>query len=621
MSILGSLAWILAGGAYATKEGIKDMARSSFHIEYDEKQPNKSWYDTYWQRLDHARQRELYKMYTEDLLEFVALGCSVGQRYMYGRNDYSRTLPTDSHYGVYFKEVARGVADREGWKYDESLHLDKEESSKYKLHDYRFPTEQEKTHEIVDHIAWVEGIPWIGENNNWWINGCDTGVWATPQNFPKVSKDGTWQFGKTQTSHIASDKLLSAHDIDEPRIEGRWKSGKWRWFISFSAFMPPLKEVYTQGVDMGVDEADGYPELREDGYYWCGSKRTCINVSPVGRSYIAKQGHWYCKISYSDESREDVKWIGSSWVDTRIPVTIRRRMHTNPKREGELYALYDLAKQGSQPARGQLQKLVQREIDFNDNQSWDNSELGCVATVARREGWSPKCYGDRVGNQKIYNGRNIIQQYIEDAKAELITQYRNYPRQEELLRMLYYCQNGNKEAKRDYYNKYYDVDDEEDIDFYVNDPEQHKNDFGKDGLALDDFKEDAKKEGWIWDDAYPDALRKQQLLATYKCEVSYSDPTLLPFNHERQKDVYKAKFHATEHKSKEAQKALLLFTGTRNTQRLSDEKFFALCSDCAKEEGWAWDDLFFTPEKCREIIRECAAEETYTPIVSNQVSD
>lgn len=676
MSILGSLGWILAGGAYAAKEGAKSVANSSLNIEYDESSKDIN-YDARWASFDHARQRELYKIYTEDFLEFVALGEAVCLGYLYGRNEYDRILRTDGHYGVYFKEVARNVAQAEGWVYDESLHLDKEESKKYHRHDYRVPTEQEKKYGVVDHSQWIEGIPWIGDNNHWWINGQDTEIQASIWNFPTVKENGAWSFGGSETDFKAPGNLLSASNPGEPRIRGKNVKGEWHWFMSFptqgvqSAFWD-----YGPEKDMGVDQSHSSPKLRPDGYYWCGDKKTDMRVkwSPKdGVAYVLKQGRICFPAVVWDES-SDYRWVGDFWIDTRIPSTVRRRLHTNVEREAEIYALYALAEGGLPllPAREKLWDLagipmaVRKQIlsdpahkaelyklcdlaAYGDLEAFDqireivehpenpidysgewfqefcktnDPTANCVDMIARREGWVRKYFGDKVGKDYIYNGRELIQPLIDAKKAELAQQYFNYPRQEELLRILHYCQKGDMAAKYDYYSSI-DMNDMDDrlIEFRSNDAESHKVDFGKNGLAMFYFKRKATEEGWLWDDNYPDDARRQQLNAKYKQEAGFSDPTILPLNHARQEEIYKAKFHASENKDKEAQKMLLLFTGTRNSQRLSDDKFFALCADCAKEERWAWDDLFFTAEKCREIVRECAAEETYIPIVSSQETD
>lgn len=322
----------------------------------------------------------------------------------------------------------------------------------------------------------------------------------------------------------------------------------------------------------------------------------------------------------------------------------KKLLTTNVDREVELWAKLNLAKKYSIQAERQYftdyveqydlpwQEEMQEALDGNkrysasDGLSYTQAE-NMINSMLRREGYAAYTFvpiylrENKNGSIQYQHGHTLLNNKVAEKEAELLAQYRNYPRQEELLRMLYYCKKGDKDAEREYYSKYYDIDEEDDIEFYISDSVCYEDNFGKDGLALFEFRKEAQSEGWVWDDTYPDALRRQQLIATYKCEVSYSDRTILPFNHKRQEDVYKAKFHATEHKDKNAQKALLLFTGTRNSQRLSDDKFFALCTDCAKEEGWAWDDMFFTTEKCREVVRKCAAEEVYTPMVSNQNSD
>lgn len=317
---------------------------------------------------------------------------------------------------------------------------------------------------------------------------------------------------------------------------------------------------------------------------------------------------------------------------------------TNVDREVELWAKLNLAKKYSIQAERQYftdyveqydlpwQEEMQEALDGNKRYSLSRGlsytqAENMISSMLRREGYASYTFTpiflrtNKNGSIQYQYGHTLLNDKVAEKEAELLTQYRDYPRQEELLRMLYYCKKGDKDAEREYYSKYYDIDEEDDIEFYISDSVCYEDNFGEDGLALFEFRKEAQSEGWVWDDTYPDALRKQQLIATYKCEVSYSDRTILPFNHKRQEDVYKAKFHATEHKDKNAQKVLLLFTGTRNSQRLSDDKFFALCTDCAKEEGWAWDDMFFTAEKCREVVRKCAAEEIYTPMVSNQDSD
>lgn len=291
---------------------------------------------------------------------------------------------------------------------------------------------------------------------------------------------------------------------------------------------------------------------------------------------------------------------------------------TNPDREAELWALIKVAKRGFREAAEKL--LIYNNLldgKFEIKEPFENGEE-IVRVIMCHEGYASytgtPLYRSTKGNTIYYDhGISLIQDKIDQKEVELLARYYNHDRQTELWRMLYYARKGNKAAKLDYY-RLTDEGYEEIIEAfgegdYLDDIELDETNFGKDGVAIYEFNRVAKNEGWLWDDSYPSAAKQKQLEQMFEREKSYADPTPLPWNHERQEDIYKARFCATELKDKAAQKSLLMFTGTRNSARLSEEKFFKLCSECAKEEGWAWDFDYLTPAKCREIVRKCAAEE------------
>lgn len=609
MGIFSDFLWTLAGGTYAVGKCAQENVRSSGHIDYSH---DERWYDQHWPELDHKRQRELYALYKENFLEFVAIGSYVGERWMYGRDNARTRASSGGQYGGYYTSVARAVAKEEGWLYDEDPKLNPDITREWdKYGYYKKQTKQEQERNEVDHGVWEAGIPWIGENNNWWINGEDTKVPAIPTNLPLVDKDNKWKFGNVKTGHSASERICRPSTKGAPRIFD--KAGRWYLAVHDSEL-----------IDMGVraERNDVSPTLKDDGYYWCGGVRTLVKTLPRKYDYYySKNGYWACHIflsldqPYTDEygDTHDEKPICHYEVNTGIPITIRRRFHINPERESEIYAIYDIAKLGVEPAKEDLSSLSVGEIDFTDEKSFRETAMLGNNSIPFNEGWIPLCYGDLVGEDNICNDRALLLEYARPAKEKVVSRYRNYDRQTELWRMLYYAKKGSKEAKLDYY-RLTDECYEETIEaygdgFYLDDIEFDEDSFGKNGCALEALKAIAKSEGWLWDDSYPSPAKQKQIEYDFEREKSYSDPTPLPWNHERQESIYRDRFYATELKDKAAQKSLLLFTGTKDSARLSEEKFFKLCAECAREEGWAWDFDYFTPAKCREIIRECAMEE------------
>lgn len=330
---------------------------------------------------------------------------------------------------------------------------------------------------------------------------------------------------------------------------------------------------------------------------------------------------------------------------------------TNPERESELYARIELAQMG---VKAEQQYFVDY---FNDDTRGQKRAKGCfncghlvavvkvpqltlethgrvdgycpvefriqdkfVAEIMEKEGFVAYAltplylsgFSARHGYPVLTTpGWTAIKDLIDQKTEELIDRYQDHERQEELLRMLHYASNGSKDAKRDFYTLIHEhgcmgngITGITDIELLIEDAEQNKKMFGKNGDALDLLKSLAQEEGWLWDDCYPTQSRRMALDDTYSREKSYSDPTILPYNHERQEELFKARFKAAEQRDKESKDKLLAFTGTRNSHTMKEEKFFILCQTCAKDEDWSWDRTYLTPEKCREIIRQCMAEKT-----------
>ena len=607
MGILSSFLWMLAGGSYLAGSGAKNLIKSADYapISYEH---DDLWYRENWRYLNHKRQRELCKMYKENFSEFVALGAYV--------NEYTitdRYYDHQTHFGDYYSRVAWRVAWFEGWKYDKNPAL--KLSPYFHEFEYNHPTSQEvKLKSLPDiHSSWQNGIPWIGENNNWWLNGEDTGVWAIPDNEPIVCEDGTWQIGDIKTGIAASDKITRPGGMPQVYIKKR------NWYIG-------RKDSKVNSVDTGIPATEQNKlELRDDNYYWCGDTKTRFHITR-SPNYFFENGNWAYGVhlwvetdhgEYPDTSK------GCFHVDTGIPVTIRRYFKVNPDRESQLYALYEIAQDGAHVATEELSRLYNGDICLDDKHDFCWSairgnqyafERTQPRSISEKEGWVPLYYDNYIKDDsgKVYNGWWVISDMVKHSKEWLRENYYNHDRQTELWRTLYYARKGNKDAKLDYY-RLTDEGYEEIIEAfgegdYLDDIELDETNFGKDGVALYEFNRVAKSEGWLLDDSYPSTAKQKQLEQMFEREKSYADPTPLPWNHERQEEIYKARFCATELKDKTAQKSLLMFTGARNSARLSEEKFFKLCSECAKEEGWAWDFDYLTPTKCREIIRECVGK-------------
>lgn len=368
----------------------------------------------------------------------------------------------------------------------------------------------------------------------------------------------------------------------------------------------------------------------------------------------------HMKTNY-DEPTEAEKELGEHNPPNKLLIT-------NPEREAELYAKVKLAQAGVEAERQYFLNYPPINNDSGDPLSaehWRNCvEEYCfqgipiykmiipdqvaqdkrlmygtiyvqrqdffVNIIMKAEGFAPYSLAflcapfgegmmEHVGIS--YNpGWTAIKDLIDQKTEELIAKYQDHERQEELLRMLHYASNGSKDAKRDFYALTFTDDEPEDaeeaeelaeeIEQLIDDPDEHKETFGKNGDALFSLKCLARKEGWLWDDDFPSRQRRLQLDDMYDREKSYTDPTILPYNHERQEELFKARFKAAEQRDKESRDKLLVFTGTRNSHTMKEEKFFTLCQTCAKDEDWSWDRTYLTPEKCREIIRQCVAEKT-----------
>lgn len=338
---------------------------------------------------------------------------------------------------------------------------------------------------------------------------------------------------------------------------------------------------------------------------------------------------------------------------------------TNPEREAELYAKVKLAQMGveaerqwflnypptnnvfGEPLSADSWREFVVKYCFNGLQSCDilirdptirvgswSKEYVCIQrqdfivnSIMKAEGFASyattalyvpfnKGMYERTGIS--YNpGWTAIKDLIDQKTNELIDRYQDHERQEELLRMMHYAINGSKDAKRDFYTLIHEHGCMEsgiigitDIELLIDNAEQNKKMFGKNGDAIDLLKSLSQKEGWLWDNCHPSQSRRIELEDIYSREKSYTDTTILPHNYERQEELFKARFKAAEQRDKESRDKLLAFTGTRNSHTMKEEKFFTLCQTCAKDEDWSWDRTYLTPEKCREIIRQCMAEKT-----------
>lgn len=633
MGIFSDFLWTLAGGTYAAGSLFKENVQSQ-GFQHKEEVHNFGWYQAHALELDHERQEELLLLYKKNLNAFEIL--ADWKESDYNDNPFYRSIRCSSggRQGRYFPDAASKIASREGWLYDEDFRLD--EDRKYLASDKAMADmvkykeyvkeERSKFEESVSSL----NIPYIGENYHWWIAGKDTGFLATPQSFPLVTDEGMWKFGRTKTEYFSlggvfppvTDSRTGAVSIAAelyPRDDGYW-------YINIYFDNKP------SNTGIKVIENVDRPVLKEDGYFWYSGERTNLKVVPVSKFYEIKGSNsWGVSIlleletePYKDQDGNvrNTKTIDDRRVDTGIPIIKRYRLRTDSVLEAKIEALTEAAWVGWESDTQELRECCESigceralntflvERDNNRRSYPDRHSLASYGS----KGYNAK----QLLIKTILSGLGVAKSQSDDKTLNTEQRRRreaheNRTRQTELWRILYYAKKGSEEAKLDYY-RLTDECYEETIEaygdeFYLDDIELDEDSFGKNGCALEALKTIAKSEGWLWDDNYPSPAKQKQLEYDFEREKSYSDPTPLPWNHERQESIYRDRFYATELKDKAAQKSLLLFTGTKDSARLSEEKFFKLCAECAREEGWAWDFDYFTPAKCREIIRECAMEE------------
>lgn len=142
------------------------------------------------------------------------------------------------------------------------------------------------------------GLPWIGENGNWWIGDIDTGIEATPDNKPVIGDDGCWVIGGVNTGIPADASLPEGIDVPCIGDNGNWWVGD---------------------IDTGIEAKPGdRPTLTDDGTISINGTDTGIRPLPSERAYYS--------ISYITEhgtapESKSVKW-GHVLTADELPVLL-----------------------------------------------------------------------------------------------------------------------------------------------------------------------------------------------------------------------------------------------------------------------------------------------------------
>ncbi len=359
MGLLGDLFWILTGGSYVAGGLAKDHVRSQDY-QFSDIVHNFEWYQEHALELNHDRQDELFKLYKEDLPAFEAL--SGKKEANHKDNTYSMT---GGRWGGYFDTAAPFIARREGWVYD---------------HDYRFnktwrdsPNSETTSTDLCRQLVKAKRkeyenspeasqIPYIGDNNNWWIADTDTGFLATLRNCPSVSDDMTWKFGQVNTEYPApyyiKPPMLQciyierAGDPDNPNNYGVYSAPAFfqrhgTWFVRADE---KSKKVFNMAISV-VDGA-GRPKLMDDGYYWYNGKKTRLKVSSLwyAPNFIVSEVDnrtWAMKVCLELEEAPYSKYtamgdsgtVGFFDLNTGIPVVKFHKLQFDSETKAELMAL------------------------------------------------------------------------------------------------------------------------------------------------------------------------------------------------------------------------------------------------------------------------------------------
>lgn len=366
MGIFSGLFWGLTGSAYAAGGLFKESVKSQNH-QYSDIVHDFDWYQEHALELNHDRQKELFQLYKNNLEEFEALS-DFAESDWRGSYEYKRYLEVGMRWNGYFELAAKRIASKELWLFDDD----------FRLNENRKHIATDKAQKLMsEHIQFVKEIrkkyeespdashtPYIGNNHHWWIENNDTGFYANLENFPWVCEERVWMFGQEKTDYLSPNVApkVSLHRRDDNSPEFVPNDKGWRIFPSRAR-----EDLHTkEGTKLCLlDDSNNIVnvELRSDGFFWCGEKKTKMKISYSNADFFTSNHLCYHEhrperlygtnalgiravielvvAPYEDKNGKliETEEVGNYIISVGFPVVKFRKLQFNPAFEAQIRAL------------------------------------------------------------------------------------------------------------------------------------------------------------------------------------------------------------------------------------------------------------------------------------------
>lgn len=370
MGIFSGLFWELAGGAYVTGGLFKENVQSQSY-QYSDTVHDFEWYREHALELNHDRQKELFQLYKNNPEEFEALSGFTENEWR-DSYEYKRYLEVGMRWNGYFELAAKRIANKELWLFDDDFRLNEnrkrtatDKALKLMSEHMQFVKETRKKYEgSLDALH----TPYVGNNHHWWIENSDTGFYANLENFPWVCEDHVWMFGQKKTEYLSPEDIpkVSIYRCDDDSPEFVPNDKGWRIFPS-----RVREDLHTkEGTKLCLSDNSNNivnVELRSDGFFWCGEKKTKMKISYSDTNLFTGNHLYYHEhrqeqlygvnvlgiratielavAPYKDKNDKlkETEEVGDYIISAGFPVVKFRKLQFNPAFEAQIRALVSAA--------------------------------------------------------------------------------------------------------------------------------------------------------------------------------------------------------------------------------------------------------------------------------------